>query len=155
MKHAAYILFLALALSVTKAAAQNVVLGERVPELRNLAWLDNRQPDQAAYTFIEFYHTSNREAEAELERLTELVGKLGTKLRVIVVTKESVEKVAPRLRPYVSQHMGVAFDHAGRGFAAFGVNYLPFGVLVDARNRAQWLGNPSRLTEKQIKEIIR
>ena len=41
----------------------------------------------------------------------------------------------------------VAFDDSGRSFAAYDVQYLPFGVLVSAKGRALWMGNPRQLTE--------
>ena len=44
-------------------------------------------------------------------------------------------------------NLTVAFDDSGRSFAAYDVQYLPFGVLVSAKGRALWMGNPRQLTE--------
>lgn len=71
----------------------------------------------------------------------------------MVVAQESEEKVAAILRPYVSQRIGVGFDASGRSFANFGVAYLPFGVLTDAKNRALWMGNSLQLTPAFIEKI--
>ena len=55
-----------------------------------------------------------------------------------------------KLRAYVT----VAFDDEGRSFAAYNVQYLPFGVLVTAKGRALWMGNPRQLTEAVIESNL-
>ena len=40
----------------------------------------------------------------------------------------------------------------GSGLAAFGVQYVPFGVLVDSKNRALWQGNSLQLTPEIIEK---
>lgn len=155
MKHAILLLMLTLAASATDAAAQNIALGERVPEFKNTVWLDDIRPVEAPMTYIEFFHSSNKASDTSLEQLRNLSDKLGTKLRIIIVTKEPAAKVAHLLRPYLSPRMTVAMDSSGRSFAAFGVTYVPFGVLVDARGRALWMGNSQQMNEKLIQNITR
>ncbi len=60
---------------------------------------------------------------------------------------ESPEAVGGIVRPYAEGNLTVAFDDSGRSFAAYDVQYLPFGVLVSAKGRALWMGNPRQLTE--------
>ena len=43
-------------------------------------------------------------------------------------------------------------NHLGRIFSAFNVQYVPFGVLVDSRNRALWMGNSLQLTPEIIEK---
>lgn len=149
MKKALLILSFALASAAGSATAQNVVLGDRVPDLKAPKWLDDRQPAAAPATYIEFFHSSNPACVTSLDKLKKLTGKLGTKLRVIVVTKEDPAKIASLLKPYLSQQIGVALG-AEKGFTAFGVTYVPFGVLTDAKNRAVWMGNSLQFNEKLI-----
>ena len=154
MKKVLLIWLLAAGFASAGATAQNIALGERVPELKAQAWLDDRQPTPAPMTYIEFYHSTNPACKTSLERLKELTGKLGTKLRVIVVTKEDAAKIAPLLRPYLSERLTVVLN-AEKGFTAFGVTYLPFGVLTDAKNRALWMGNSLQINEKLIEQSTR
>lgn len=154
MKKAWFILLSAWLFATADAAAQNIALGERVPELKAPAWLDDRQPEPAQLTYIEFFHSSNPACVASLERLKELTDKLGTKLRVIVVTKEDPAKIAPLLRPRLSKRMTAVLD-GEKGFTAFGVTYVPFGTLIDARNRALWMGNSLQFNEKLIEQSTR
>lgn len=132
------------------AAAQNIALGERAPEIRPAAWLAGRQPAGASMTYVEFFVASNPACRTSLERLKDLTSKLGTKLRVIVVTREKEEQIAATLDPLLSPRMAVALDPEGRIFTAYGVSYVPFGVLTDARNRALWMGNSLQLNEQVI-----
>lgn len=136
------------------AAAQNIVLGDRVPELKISKWLDDNQPEAAPATYIEFFHSSNPACIASLKRLKEITDKTGAKLRVIVVTKEDAAKVTPLLRPYLSKRIGAALG-TEKAFTAFGVTYVPFGVLTDARNRATWMGNSLQFNEKLIEQTTR
>lgn len=100
MKKVLLIWLLAAGFASAGATAQNIALGERVPELKIQTWLDNRQPEPAPTTYIEFFHSTNPACKTSLERLKEITGKSGTKLRVIIVTKEDPAKIAPLLRPY-------------------------------------------------------
>lgn len=135
------------------AQAQHIALGERVPELKISGWLEERQPAPAPLTYIEFFHSSNKEGIRSLDQLRSTSDALDGRLRIVVVVQERKEKVEAILRPYVSQRIGVGFDSSERSFANFGVTYLPFGVLTDAKNRALWMGNSLQLTPDFIEKI--
>ena len=154
MKKVLLILSFAAVAAAGGAAAQNIVLGDRVPELKISKWLDDNQPEAAPATYIEFFHSSNPACIASLKRLKEITDKTGAKLRVIVVTKEEAAKVTPLLRPYLSKRIGAALG-TEKAFTAFGVTYVPFGVLTDARNRAMWMGNSLQFNEKLIEQTTR
>ena len=154
MKKVLLILSFAAVAAAGGAAAQNIVLGDRVPELKISKWLDDNQPEAAPATYIEFFHSSNPACIASLKRLKEITDKTGAKLRVIVVTKEDAAKVTPLLSPYLSKRIGAALG-TEKAFTAFGVTYVPFGVLTDARNRATWMGNSLQFNEKLIEQTTR
>ncbi len=135
------------------AQAQRIALGERVPELKISGWLEGRQPAAAPLTYIEFFHSSNKEGIRSLDRLTAAAAELNGRLRIVIVAQESEDKVAAILLPYVSERTGVGFDPSGRSFSNFGITYLPFGVLTDAKNRALWMGNSLQLTPAFIEKI--
>lgn len=153
MKHTVIALLLVLALLPGGTAAQNLALGERVPEMKHTVWLDDHHAAPAAMTYIEFYHSANEISAVTLERLRKLCDDPECDLRLIVVTKEPVARIAPLLRPLLSPHVAVALDQGGRGFAAFGVSYLPFGVLVDARKRTLWMGNSLQMNKQLFHQI--
>ena len=136
------------------ASGQEIALGERVPEFRIAAWLDDRQPEAAPLTYIEFFHSSSPAGVKSLERLRDLSRREGERLRIVVVTREQHEKVARMLRPYLSERISVGLN-AEKSFTAFGVSYLPFGVLTDAKNRTLWMGNSLQINEKLIEQSTR
>ncbi len=151
MKKALLILLSVWILSPSEAEAQNIILGEKVPELKAAGWIDNRHPAPAPITYVEFFHSSNPACINSLKRLRALATKPKSDLRVIVVTREDTARIASMLRPYLSERV-TATIHADRGFSAFGVTYVPFGVLIDARNRALWMGNSLQFNEKVIEQ---
>lgn len=129
------------------ASAQNAALGERVPEIKSETWLGGIRPDEAPSTVILFFSASNPACVTSLERLHALAEKANGRLRVIVVTRDEEARVAPVATPYLSPRMTVAFDTDGKIYKNFGVNYIPFALLTDTRNRVLWQGNSLHLNE--------
>lgn len=154
MKKALLILLSVWLLKPAGSQAQNIIPGEKVPELKAAGWIDNRQPAPAPITYVEFFHSSNPACIVSLKRLRKLADRPKPHMRVIIVTKEDTARIAPLLRPYLSERVSATI-HAERGFSAFGVTYVPFGVLIDARNRALWMGNSLQFNEKIIEQSIR
>ncbi len=150
MKKASLFLLVVLLSAALPAAGQTIALGERAPELKVQSWLANRIPAEAPKTYVEFFHSSNKVSLSSMERLKELSAQAGDGLRIVVLTCEPEEKIAPQLTPYLSPQIGVGFDPTGKLFAAYGVNYVPFGVLLGPRNRALWMGNTLQLTPEII-----
>lgn len=146
------LVFLVLMLFPFAVSSQNIFIGERVPELRVSTWLGGEQPTVAPLTYIEFFHSTNPSCLTSVERLKDISDKLGAKLRIIVVSKEKEEIVSPLLAPYLSPRITVGLDPSGKTFTLFGVNYVPFGVLTDEKNRTLWLGNTLQLTPELIEK---
>lgn len=143
-----------LALLGTAAQAQTVALGQKVPEVKPAVWLEGRQPAAAQLTYIEFFQPTNSACIASLDNLQALSRKLGTKLHIAVVSREKDDETVALLTSYVSEAMSVGLDPSGRIFTAFGIAYLPSGVLVDARNRALWMGNSRQVDEQLIRKFL-
>ena len=147
------LLLLAVLGCCTAAQAQRVVIGERVPEIKADAWLGGVRPSPAPLTYIEFFYSPGRGAMESIGHLEELSNKLGSKLHIVVLTREPEQTVSHLLGGKVSRLMAVALN-ADRDFGSFGVNYIPFGVLVDARNRALWMGNTRTLTPETLEQSL-
>ncbi|WP_295936457.1 hypothetical protein [uncultured Alistipes sp.] len=146
-------LFTLLAVTAPFAAAeaQNIALGERVPDLKVSSWLRGQKPAaNTKLTYIEFFHSSNKSSLSSLAKLKALADKSAGQMQVVVVTQEKEEVVAPLLAKYLSSNVSVAMDPDGKIFSAFGVQYVPFGVLVNTKSRALWLGNSQQLTPEII-----
>jgi len=134
--------------------AQNVIIGEKLPETHFRKWLMDLQPDAADYTCMIFYHSESSICRRCLERMKNMVSKYGTKLNVIIITKEDYDTAGVTLTEHLGDRMAVAFDSNGRTFRYFGVKFIPFCVISDRKRRAVWCGNGITLTEKITDRII-
>lgn len=152
MKKILLLALLAWALVPAPAAAQHIALGEKVPDMKNITWHRGREPQQAPMRYVEFFHSSARTAVRSLEHLAALSERTGKRLTVVVIAQESPDKVMPLIGQRLTGRMAVGFDPEGRLFAAYGVSYLPFGVLTDSRGRALWMGNTLQLDEETLAE---
>lgn len=134
--------------------AQNIVIGERAPELKSVTWLASRNPAAADLSYLVFFHSSNKGCTASLDALRDLSNKLGSKLRIIIITQEDSDKIAPH-----SHALHLRTDRRGarsrqKVFGSFGVDFVPFSVLIDAKNRVLWMGNPQSMTSSFIQKIV-
>ena len=73
-------LLAAVFLTLGTLQAQNIVIGERAPELKNITWLSDRQPVAAEFTLLVFFHSSNEGCMRALSNLETLSSKLDTKV---------------------------------------------------------------------------
>ena len=48
----------------------------------------------------------------------------------------------------------MALDDEGKTFDAYGVKFVPFSVLLDAKGRVLWFGNSSRLTSQDLDGLL-
>lgn len=153
MKKAISMLLLALAAYHTPLSAQNVALGERVPEVKVQSWIEDRAPGNAPMTYVEFFHSSCGSSIDALKRLKAISETMGKELNVVVVTTADDTASGALLRPYLSRNMFAGIDPNGKLFKSFGVTYVPFGVLLDNKNRALWAGNTLNFDTETIKNF--
>ena len=100
MKKVLLTLLLALALPVAAAVAQNIALGERVPEVKVPAWLGGEKPAATPrLTYVEFFHSSNPACTASLEQLRAITDKLGAHLRRTGHRRQDILGIQRAVRP--------------------------------------------------------
>lgn len=142
------------ALIATTAAAQTVALGEKIPDLKSAIWLDDRQPANAPLTYIEFFQSSSPASRAVLDDLQALSRQLGSRLHIVVISRDKDDETLALLRSHLCDAMSVGLDPSGRIFNAFGIRYAPSGVLVDSKRRALWMGNSRQADEQLIRKYL-
>ena len=154
MKRTIFLTLVALVASLA-VRAQEIVIGERVPDFRPTEWL-GAQPseDDRRATLLVFYHTESQPCVETLPHIDSLARAMKNE-RVIVVAMEPKERIAPSVARYMSERFYVAIDRSGRVFSNYGIRYVPFGVLVDSKGRAQWIGNPTLATPESIKRNLK
>ena len=129
------------------ASAQRVALEERIPKIKTSLWLDNKVPEKAQYTYIEFTYSKSLACVRNFQNIKQEQSLFGEDLQAIIITKESPEPILSELRKQVTDQINVAFDPEGEIFRTFGVHYVPFGIIIDQRRKAVWFGNPITLIE--------
>ena len=149
------LLTLLLLLASFALRAQEIVIGDRVPDFRPAEWLgaEPAEDDRRATLFV-FYHTESQPCVDALPHIDSLARTMQNE-RVIIVAMEPKERIAPTLARYMSQNFYVAIDPTGRIFSSFGIRYVPFGVMIDRKGRACWIGNPLLATEKIIRDNLK
>lgn len=155
MKRAIYIVtILCTLLSIAnRAIAQRVALEERIPKIKADKWLDDNEPSEARYTYIEFVHSKTIPCIRTFLKIKEDHDHFGKDLQAIIITKEEPKDISPALRECVTEHIKVAFDTEGEIFREFRVRYVPFGIVIDQRRRVLWFGNPITVDEDFFSKI--
>lgn len=134
------------------AEAQTIALGERTPRLKKVKWLNAGIPDKYDFTYIEFIHSASLPCKASVERLLKML-ETKSNVGVVLITHESASEIGDWVVRYVSPRVGVVVDDESVR-RAFGVNYAPFAVIVDSKRRALWFGNPNKLEQQYLEDVI-
>ena len=153
MKKILTILFFVLT-SLTTASAQNVIIGEKLPDLSLRKWLMDLPPERSEYTCYLFYHSESALCAKSLNAIKPLVKKANTQLNLIIVTKEEYKDAGVTLTEHLDDNIYVAFDLQGRAFRCIGVDFIPFCIICDSKRRAMWCGNAFTLSQSVLDKIL-
>ena len=135
------------------AMGENIIVGERLPDISIRKWLMDTQPSDAEYTCILFYHSESKLCQKSLEFIEQYIATHNKSLNVIIITKEEYSRAGVTLTRHLNDYTGVAFDDNGRTFRYFGVKYIPFCV-ISRKNRAVWCGNGNLLNDNILDKIL-
>ena len=139
--------------SAVSASAQRVALEERIPKIKSKLWYEDKEPDKADYTYIEFVHSKTDPSIRTFQKIKKDNAYFNEKLRAIIITKESPEQIGTELRECASDYIHIAFDVDGEIFRSFRVRYVPFGIIIDRHRKALWFGNPTTIDEDFFDKI--
>ena len=153
MKQILMILFFVLT-SLTTASAQNIIVGERLPEFSLRKWLMDLPPERSEYTCYLFYHSESALCAKSLNTIKPLIKEANAQLNLIIVTKEEYKDAGVTLTEHLDDNIYVAFDLQGRAFRSIGVDFIPFCVICDKKRRAMWCGNTMTLTQSVLDKIL-
>lgn len=132
------------------AHAQNLAIGERTPpmHLKFRHWVNGHIPSESEYTYIGFVHSASIPCIRGIEHVEKIIAGNGN-IRLLILTKEPEANMSAWLGRLAEERSGVACD-CEYTFRSFGVNYAPFGVIIDSKRKVLWFGNPKQLTEEHI-----
>ena len=151
-----FIVYIAVAiiglLSVANAEAQTISLGERTPRLKKVKWLNGNQPQKCDFTYIEFIHSASIPCRQSAERIYGIIKEMEN-TSFILISHQSATEIDNWVTECISEKSGVIIDDT-QIRTSFGVNYAPYAVILDHKNRALWFGNPQRLDHAKIEEFV-
>lgn len=137
----------------TTASAQKLIIGERAPEVKVSEWI-NGTPNNNKPMLIEFYHSSSKQSQDRIPALNKLAEKYTGKLSVVVIAREAKDKVMS-LGLDRNSKFYPAIDDNSKTFTNYGVQFVPFGAVVDGKGRLAWFGNPSSLSDSELQGYIK
>ena len=141
MKRYAIILLAILFSATTYVKAENIVIGDKLPEMRLQAWLMDMQPDQASYTCILFYHTESELCKRSLKQIKRLVKANAPHFNMIIITKEDYTSAGVALTEHLSAwHLMTEVElsvilalNSYLSASLATVNAVPYGVAMELR----------------------
>lgn len=152
MKTYFLVLLFSIATSIS-ASAQKLMIGEKTPELRVSEWLKEKPQSGKKIYVIEFAHTTSPPSMSRLERLNNLA-KSKPDINIILLFKESKDIVHNHTR-HINYNFFVAIDNEGKTFSSYGVNFVPFSIIIDKKGHAIWFGNSDQLNDNIINEALK
>lgn len=151
MKYIISLLALTAAL-IGSAGAQKLVIGSRVPAIKgdkDVEWLSSA-PAKDKAMLIDFFSADNPSCAKEYALLKPIIEQWDTKLDIVIISQGDT----PEFRSMVDADGGrysFALDADGSVFTAYGVRYLPFYMLVNAKGEMIWQGNIATLQLQNFK----
>lgn len=151
------ILYIAVAItllfSATNAEAQTIALGERTPRIKKAKWLNGNIPQKGLLTYIEFIHSASTPCRTSAERIHNIINDFDN-IAFVLISHQDASEIDHWVTEHISPMSGVIVDDSHIR-NSFGVNYAPYGVIIDHKRRALWFGNPQLLDRKTIEKIIK
>lgn len=136
----------------TAVQAQNLVIGSRVSEVKISEYLLGA-PQKDRPLLIEFFYSASEPCRERLPELNKLAGDYKGRIDVLVLANDDRDRMLSLLQ---GEHyaFAAALDDAGKTFKAYGVRFVPFSVLLDAKGRVLWFGHSARLTVDDLEQAL-
>lgn len=148
---------MSMALAPTLVCAQNIRLGERIPTIdvhstmgTELNYIDKE------YVCLIFIHSGSLPCVDALDSFEALADSVEERMAVVLITPEQRSSEQDIVARFIDNNTTVAFDKEHKTFKSFGINFVPFGVIYDTKQRrTRWFGSIQQLDESTIRAIVR
>lgn len=153
MSRISYIFIVIVALlSVSVAEGQTIALGERIKRTKNIKWLNDNKPHKSAFTYMEFI-LSNTNPSRDTATHTHRIIQEYSSISFVLVTPEMASNVEGWVKKLLGPKSGVIVEDQ-RIRASFGINYVPYAVILNRKNKVLWFGNPQQLNKRSIDQLL-
>ena len=146
----------AMTMFISATQAQQIRLGHRIPDINVVSELGTEiKLIEKEYVCLIFVHTDSMPCISAIEHYQAISQDLSTRMATVLITSEERDEDVDVVARYVNSHTSVAFDDEYRTFQAFGVDFVPFGVIYDTkRRRALWFGSMLQLQREMLEDIL-
>lgn len=149
-----FAILLYLLIVATTASAQDVIIGEKLPDLNLRKWLMDLEPEQTEYTCYLFIHSESELCKKSLAAIKPIIKNADSRLGLILITKEEYRDAGVALTSHLDDYISVAFDLHGRAFRNVEVSFIPFCIICDDKRRVMWCGNGATFTQSVLDNIL-
>ncbi len=141
----AILLFISL---VAPCSAQSLALGERAPKLK----LHKSQFEEHEYLYMGFIHSASQPCLTTTGNINKVIAQFSN-IKMVLLTREKEGEYQPWLKQLREQGITI-YPNATKVFQKYGIDYAPFGVIMDTKRRVLWFGNPQRVDSNRVIKII-
>jgi hypothetical protein len=144
-------------LPLTKTSAQNIRLGQPIPDMHTTLTDDQMEAlGDKEFTCIIFVHSESTPCIDALSRFDTTAEALNNHSTLLILSNEEawIEEI---LRKQIGfKEYTLAFDKDNRTFKAFGIRYVPFAVIYRTKNsRIEWFGPLHQLNATTLTKITK
>ena len=138
----------ALLLGTGSLWSQNTAIGVRAPRVRTF----KPRIEAGKFLYVGFVHSPSRPCAISAPKVIELINN-NEAFSVVLFTREPQGPCEQWLIDIFSNGCEVQMG-ADEIFQKYGVEYAPFGVILDHKRKVLWQGNPQTLDKLEIENII-
>lgn len=136
------------------SAAQKLVIGSRVtsfkPE-RDLKWLTPAASDKTGW-LVDFYSSKNPSCVKFYQNLPAIAKTINGKYPIVIISRTD-DAEFQQLAARDGDKYYFAVDADGKSHTAFGIQYVPYSVLINDDNEILWQGNLSQFSTQASDKI--
>ncbi len=146
---------LMLLLSAISASAQNIRLGERVPDI-DARTLTGEQLNnlKTSHVCLIFTHFDSAPANEALVELFDIIANHDD-LTLVLLTPQGYQDVTELPELPLRKDVIIAYDNNRHTLQAYGISYVPFVVIYDTKRcHARWFGSIHSLDDKTLDRVI-
>lgn len=136
-------------------SAQNIRLGEKIPDISVESVLgEELRLIEQEYTCLIFMHSKCEPCIKALPEFHKIAAPLADNMAVVLLTNESRDMEQHLQQAFGAYVTSIAFDRNKHTYRAFGINFVPFGVIYHTKShRIEWFGSIQQLGDNQLNTI--
>ena len=130
------------------------IQGQDAPEFYVEEWISEPLDVENKTRVVEFWATWCPPCRTSIPHLNELQKHFGDRVVFVGISDETADKVAT-FQKKIPMDYGVAIDTSKKMKTKISCKAIPLALVISKDNKVRWQGNPSRLTESIIEQIVK